>query len=252
MISLLLSIPSATIDIIALSLLGILALFGLIEGFTKTFFTFFGTIVAIFIAILLSTPVINWLQDAFGVLTTMSSNVSNIATDLFGKELMQTKLSVANEGLLNSAGISGLFISIILSIKGIDSVPESATVSDVVCPTFAYYIVLIITVVVLYILLKIIFSIISKIVKKAYISKSVAGVDRLLGLILGLLYGIIIIETIISIASVIPISFAQDLCTSIQTSSATKFIQDIDLIGFITKNIVDVNIVETITKMVIK
>ena len=95
MLNLLLSNLSATIDIIALALILILALFGLIQGFTKTFFSLFGTAIALLIAIILSPTVINFLQNNFNSVSHMSDNVYGLVNNIFGKELMQLKLSEA-------------------------------------------------------------------------------------------------------------------------------------------------------------
>ncbi len=246
MINLLLSNFSATIDIIALLIILFLALYGLIEGFTKTFFTLFGTVFALLIAILISSPVINFLQDEFGVISSMANNVSGLANKLLGKELMQTKLSQATEGSLISAGISGLFIKIIFSVKNKANVSSDATISDVICPTIAYYIVLIISVVALVILIKILFKIISKMVKAAYKSKSVAKIDRILGLILGFVYSIIIIELIILVVGVLPFGITQELYISIQESSFASIIEKIDLLGFVIDKTVNLNIIDII------
>ncbi len=249
MFSLVLSNLSATIDIVALALLLIIALYGLIQGFTKTFFSLFGSVIALFLAIALSTPVINYLQDKFYVVSTMSNNISGLVQDIFGKDLMRTKLSGATSSLLNGAGISGALVNIIISVKNKNVYPDDATVGDVVCPTIAYYIVLIIAVVALFVLIKLIFRIISKIVKKAYKSKSIARVDRFLGLALGLLYGIIVSELIILAISVLPFSFTQNIYIALQSSSIASFIEDINLLGLLTKKIIDTNIINVILKL---
>ena len=237
---------SATIDSIALVLIVIFALYGLIEGFSKTLFTFFGTIIAIIVAILVSSPIIKSLEENFGTVSNMANNISGPLNNLFGKGLMQTKLADVNSQTLYSAGISGIFVKIVLSVKSKGNFDANATVSDVISPTIAYYIVMIISVVILFIVLKILFKAISKMVKKAHKSKSIATIDRILGLVLSLLYIIIVIELIITIIGVIPFSFAQDLYTSMQASKVIHTIKNLNILGFLTDKIVNAHIVDMI------
>ena len=247
---LLLTNLSATIEIIALALLLILALYGYLQGFTKTFFSLFGTIIALILAISLSSPAISYMQDKFGVVSTMSKNVSSLVNNIFGKELMQTKLSEATANYLNSAGISGVLIKIILSVKNEQSFAEDTVVGDVICPTIAYYIVLIIAVLILYIIIKLIFRIIGKIVKKAYKSKGVALTDRMLGLVLGILHGIIVIELLILLISVLPFGFAQNLYAGIKGSSIASFIERINLVGMLSDKIISTNVIKIILSII--
>lgn len=250
MTNLLLANLSATIDIIALALILLLALFGLIQGFIKTFFSLFGTTIALFIAIYLSPTIINFLQNNLNCVSDLANNISGTVSNIFGKELMQTKLSEATALNLYSAGIGGVLVNIILSVKDVSTVSKNATVSDVICPTFAYYIWLIISVVILFIMLKIIFRIISKIVKKAYKSKSVARVDRFLGFALGVFYAIIVAELIILIISVLPFDFMQDIYVGIKDSTVASFLENINILGLITNKLIDANIIDVVSKLI--
>ncbi len=250
MLNLLIANLSATIDIVALILIIIFALYGLMEGFSKTLFKFFGTIIALVLAIILSSTITKYLQETLNIVSNMAKNISSPLSNLFGKELMQTKLADVSTQSLGVAGISGIFVKIILSVKNKGNFNSEATVSDVLCPTIAYYIVLIISVVVLFILLKILFKFIGKIVKKAYKNKSVATLDRVLGLALSVLYIVIVIEVATSIVGVLPFSFAQNLYASIQASKVIGVIQDINLLGFFTNKIVNAHIVGTIVEII--
>lgn len=249
MINLLLNY-SATIDIIALGFLLLLALFGLIQGFTKTFFTFFGSVIAIILAISLSSPLINIMQEKFNVVSTMSNNVSGLVNNIFGKNLMETKLSEATPNFLSNANISSVITYIILSVKNKGFATQEATIGDVICPTIAYYIVLLISVVVLYIIIKILFRIIWKIVKKAYKCKCVAKFDRFLGFALGLIYGIIVLELIILIIGILPFGFMQNLYSNIQNSSVASFVENLNVLGLFTSKIINTNIIELVLNMI--
>ncbi|MBE7081251.1 MAG: CvpA family protein [Clostridiales bacterium] len=237
---------SATIDIIALVVIIIFALYGFIEGFSKTLFTFFGTIIAIIVAVLVSSPVIKCLEENFGTVSNMANNISSPLNNLFGKGLMQTKLADVNSQTLYSAGISGIFVKIVLSVKSKGNFDANATVSDVISPTIAYYIVLIISVVILFIVLKILLKFISKMAKKAHKSKGVATIDRLFGLVLSLLYIIIVIELIVTIVGVVPFSLTQDLYASMQASKIVNTIQDLNIFGFLTDKIINTHIIDMI------
>ena len=81
---------SATVDIVALIFVGVFALWGLIRGFTKTFFSAFGTMLSLLFAVLLCSTVANFLQEKFALVTTISESVS-VASYRTAVERMQGK-----------------------------------------------------------------------------------------------------------------------------------------------------------------
>ncbi len=250
MYNLLLSGGSATVDIVALLFIIIFALWGMLRGFTKTFFALFGTFLALMFSVLLAPSVANFMQSKFNSVTSLGGSISGFLNNVLGKDVMNATLSEITEGVLNKAGVSGFIISIILSFKGDSSVSQNTKVSDIIGPTFAYYVVIIIAVVALFIIFKIIFFIVSEIIKKSYKNKTIKKFDRTLGCALGLINGIINLEFIIMVISILPIPFFQGIYADIQAGGFAKLIENINLFGLIM-NSISVNSIIDFVKIII-
>ncbi len=227
---------SATVDIVALIFIGVFALWGLIRGFTKTFFATFGTMLSLLFAVLLCSTVANFLQEKFALVTTVSESVGGALTDAFGAELMNSTLRDVSAGHLKDAGLNGLLAELILSMQ--TELPLDTTLNKVICPTISYYIVLIISVIALFIIFKIIFFLLGEIVKKSYKNRTIARLDKLFGFALGLIHGIISLELLIMAISIIPIPALQDVYLAIQTSVFANFIEDINLFNLIINSVI--------------
>lgn len=215
---------SAVINIIALMFVVGFALYGLIRGFAKTFVSMFGTILSILFAILLCSSAASFLESSFSIVEKMSNSLSGVLTNIFGDEIMNTTLEQAAENTMKDAGLSSLVINLVLSFKNDGSIPTNTTLNQIICPTFAYYVVLIISAIGLFIVFELIFIVIGNIVRKMYNVSLVAKVDRSLGLVLGLISGIIYFETIVMIIGAFPIGFMQNLYALIQNSAIARFI----------------------------
>lgn len=241
---------SAIVDVVALVLIIAFALWGCIRGFVKTFFSAFGTILSLLIAILLAPSVANFLQDKFQFVDTVSNGINNVLTDHFGTNIMNLTLEQATKEHLANAGIAGFIVDIILSARAESSIPNNTKLSQIVCPAFAYYIVQIICIIGLFIIFKLIFRLVGDIAVKMHEKKKFARVDKTLGFALGVIHGIIILEFLIIGIKIIPIGFLQDIYAAIQTSIIAGTIEKIslfnlligavtrsDVIGFITKTV---------------
>lgn len=247
---LLLSVDSAVIDIVALLFIALFALFGFLKGFTKTFISVFGTIASIIIAVLLAPALAELLQNSFSVVNTLTGSVAEALGNLFGEQVMNMPLSQATEQSLSQTGLAGFIIKIVLQVKDQGAIPLDTTLNQIICPTFAYYIVLIISAVAVFILTKIVFLIIRKLVKLAYACEIVRNVDRLLGLFLGIINGIFNLELIILAISIIPLAFFQDIYAGIQLSIFANFIEDINLYAMLLDVISGPNVIGAIENII--
>lgn len=241
---------SATVDIVALIFVGVFALWGLIRGFTKTFFSAFGTMLSLLFAVLLCSTVANFLQEKFALVTTISESVSVALSDAFGAELMNATLRDVSAGYLENAGLNGLLVELILSMQ--TELPLDTTLNMIICPTVSYYIVLIISVIALFIIFKIIFFLIGEIVKKLYKNRTIATFDKFFGFALGLLHGIISLELIIMAISVIPIPILQDVYSAIQVSTFANFIEDINLFNLIINAVIKSDVFDFVKGLILK
>jgi len=243
---LLLNNYSAMADIVALVFLALFALFGFIRGFTKTFFSVFGTIIAIVLAVLLAPALTELLQNSFSVINTVSESISGVLNNVFGEELMNMNLGQVSEDVLGETSLASFIVKIVLQLKSDNTIPLVTTLNQIICPTFAYYIVLILSAVVLFIIFKIVFIIVHRLVKLAYACKLVRNVDRILGAVLGFINGIFNLELIILAISIIPIALFQDIYAGIQASILANFIEDINLYGLLLNAISSQNVIGAI------
>ena len=228
---------SAIADIVALVFIACFALWGFMRGFTKTFFSVFGKILAFLFATLLAPTVAKFLEDKFSLITTISNGIQGFLTNMFGEQVMNATLEQATSQHLSSAGVAGFLVQIILSLKADPSIPGTTTLKEIICPTFAYYIAVIIAVIALYIIFRLIFFLIGEVVKKMHTIKLVATLDKGLGFALGLINGIVNLEILIMVIKIIPIALFQDVYLAIQSSTVASFIENINLFGLLLGSI---------------
>lgn len=247
--NLLVANASAIVDVVALVLLFAFALVGLSKGFVKTFFSIFGTILSLLIAILLAPSVVNFLQNSTSIVSSVVEGVEGFAQGLVGKETLDMTIGAISESTLQQAGVGGWIFSLILSFKGLEGIPLDTTVGELLGPTFAYYVVVVFAVILLFIIFKIIFFVISRIVKSLYKFKLVATLDRTLGFVLGAANGIITINLIMLVLSIIPIGGVQNFYITLSSSSVLGFISKIDIYGYLLSHISTNNLAEFIKNL---
>ncbi len=240
------------IDLLVVALFFVYAVKGFMKGFVKTFFSTFGTILALLFAVLLASKVALTLENNFGLISTMSDKISGALIKKFGANIVDVPVKDATENLMKNAGIDGWIINIILSAKADSSIPETTTVSQILCPTLGYYTVLIISVIGLFIIFKILFFIIADIVKSLHKVKVVGAVDKLLGMLLGLVSAFVALEFIIMITGIIPINFIQKINHALINSNICGFLHKINLFSVIMQWISKQDILSTVKKLINK
>lgn len=243
--NLLLNLSSATIDTIALIFIGLYALRGLTKGFIRTLLSLFSTVISLILAIIIAPSVVGFLEEKYLLLTKISDTVSGAMEGIFGQELLSLPISLATEENLAAGGINPLFTKIILGLSS-SSYPEGTTVGQALNPTFAYYVLVFISIIALFIIIKIIVFIVSMVIKKLLAGKKIAKVDKLLGLVLGVIYGVLSLEMTILLISVIPLPFMQEIYSVIQTSTVTAFISEHSLYTALLDTLSNVNVKEFI------
>lgn len=241
---------SAIVDVVALAFIVVYALWGCLRGFVKTFFSAFGTIISFILAILLASAVTTFLQNKFSAVTAMSNSISGLLSNMFG-DVMNATIEQATHENLAQAGLAGFIIDVILTVKAGGTMPTDTTLNNIICPTIAYYIVLLISAIALFAIFKIIFKLVSSYAKKMHKNKTFARVDAILGLVLGLLHGIIVLELIILGVKVIPIGFLQSIYLGVQNSVFAGFIERISLYNLLIGAVSQTNIVNIIASMIV-
>ena len=247
---LLYSTSGAILEALALIIFIVSIIVGAKQGFIKSLISTFGSLLSLIFAVLLCSSVAKFLENRFSLITTISSKLTGVLTGIFGEELMNTPLSLATEDVLSEQfNLSLYLIRIILSIKSSDISPDT-TLSSIICPVFAYYIVCILSVIILYILFRIIFFLIGEIVKKMHSNKFIGTTDTLLGLVFGALKGIITINFALMIIGIIPIGFVQNFVGAVSDTIFVKIISKIDVVSLILKAMASVNLTDIIVGII--
>ena len=230
---LLANITPQTVDIVAIVFVLIFAISGLIKGFTKLFFKAVGTIVSLLLAFLLCASVADFLESQFSLVTSLGGKLEGILSKAFGAELMNTTLEQAINNGIGDLPIGELLMPIIKSFAEDSSIPTTVTLNQIICPTFAYYLVMILSAIVLFIIFKIVFWIIYKVVSSLQKIGAVALADKLLGLALGFICGAVYLELAIMVMGVLPFGFIQDICAVFAETTFVALVQKIGLFGII-------------------
>ena len=143
------SLP-VVVDAVAVIMLVIYAIMGLKNGFVKTFFKAFGSIIAFTLSALLCSSVANFLENQFELITKISAWLSGVLTKTFGATLMNTTLEQATGEMLANNGVASWIIGLVLNSQ--NSIPKDVTLNQVLCPVVGYYMACAISFIVLYIL----------------------------------------------------------------------------------------------------
>ncbi len=239
---LLISKNSAIIDGIALLIIIISFAVGAKKGFVKTFFSVFGGILSLLLAVLLCSAVAKFAESEFGAVTSVSGWLEGVLRNIFGEALMDTTLSEANEAGLAEAGVATWLLKIILSMKGSSEIPVDTTLNQIISPVFAYYIVAILCVIILYIIFRLIFFLIGEIVLRLHTITMIRITDGALGAILGIIRGIVIIDIILMIISVLPIGFFQSIAVEVDSTILTSFLSNCNIFGYIINTLLTGNL----------
>lgn len=249
--TLLLSASLNTIlDVVALAIIGAFIVIGACKGFVKTFFTVFGGFISLLFAVLLCSAVAKTLESHFGLVTNLAKSFSGGLTRIFGETLMNTPLSAATDGSLSEAGVAGWIINLVSKMQGVSDLPPETTLSDVICPIFAYYAVAIVGAIALYILFRLIFFMIGEIVRKLHSFTAIRVTDNVLGAVLGVVRGIIAIQALLMLIKIIPVAFCQELITAIPSTFLVKLLDGGNLFEMIINAFLSTNITDIILGLV--
>lgn len=242
---------SAIVDVVALIFLAGFAILGFTRGFVKTFVSIFGTVISLLFAVLLAGSVASFLESELGFATSIADGVKGVVNSLFGEKLMSTTLNDVSNEMFADAGLGGLILTLVLAFKNDLSIPTDVTLSELICPTISYYVVMLISILLLFILFKILMFLLGELVQKMHSISIVRHTDKLLGLILGFVSGITHAQLIFLVISIIPIDFVQNLYLIIQQSSVVKLIESINIYSQIMSSL-SIEDVVTFVKSMIK
>ncbi len=224
------------ISLIVIVLLVLFTAIGLIRGFAKTFISVFGKFLSILFAVLLCALCVDFLEEKFALVSKFAHTLEGTVESIFGAELANTKLLEASERSLTEAGVAKWIAEIIIKVQGEGALSPGTTLKTLIAPIFAYYIIKVASVIVLYILFRIIFHLIGNIVVRLKTFKLINVTDRILGLLIGFIHGMLILNIAFIIINVVPISFFQNISVGIETSPVASFFSKINMFDLILQS----------------
>jgi len=241
MVNLLSSSLPAIIDIVVVLLILLFAILGFAKGFVNTFLKSFGTIISLLLSVLLCATVVNFLSEQYSLGVGLSNKLLGTVNSIFGEELMSLPIEATGGEALKEGGISGWIITNLLQIKENGAYPQGATIGQAISQVFAYYIWYAIIFIFLFIIFKVLCFLLIKFVVKLQEKKIIGTTDRVFGLFLGLIKGILYIQGTLFALQSIPLGFIQSFNLAVDSSVITNFISNINIYGVIVdamKNIV--------------
>ena len=238
------------IDSVAVIFVLIFIIVGLCQGFVKMFFSTFGTILGLILALILCPFVAQFMENEFSLVTNIANGLGGTLTGVFGHAVMNTTIEEAIASNFSSVQMGGLVASIVMDVATGSDIPVDVTLSQIICPTFAYYVVIALAVLVLFIILKILFFLIGELVKKLHVITAVAVVDRILGVVMGLLSGLYYLELVMFIIGIIPIGFIQEISYGITQTYFASFVHNIGIFNLILTVIAETHIVDFVAGLV--
>ena len=239
------------VDVVAVVFIAAFMIYGYAKGFVKQFVSAFGTIFSLLFAVLLCTSVANFLQTQFGLVEGIATGLDGVLTTIVGEDVMNITLGEAGREYLAQQGMAAWMIDLVMMFVSDGSLPVDTSLRQVIGPTFAYYVLIILSAVGLFIIFKILFFLLGKIINKLHSIKLIAALDNGLGCLLGLFCGVIYLEIIIMVISIIPVQAIQDVYMAIQSSVVASFVARINLYNLVLNAISSTNVVEYVKNLVI-
>ena len=237
------STTSAIMDGAAILIICAFIIHGARNGFVKTFFGVFGGFFSLLFAVLLCGSVAKTLETHYKFITSLSARLNGTLSGIFGEELMNTPLSESGNLTSNTAG---WILNIIKNLGVLEELDQTTTLGNIICPIFAYYIVAILGAILLFIIFKLIFFVVGEIVYKMHAFTIIKVADNFLGAVLGILRGVIIIQSILMIIKIIPILFFQNIIAEIPGTFFVSLLYNGNIFEQIINAFLNSNITEII------
>lgn len=224
---------NAAIDVILICLMAVFAVYGFIKGFTSLIVSFLAGILTLVLSFVLCSNAASFLNRVFGMTDKISESLAGALPNLFGEELMNMPVFLVNENNLGSLSVPKFIVQLLLKIASDGSVPPETPVVEVLAPTFAYYIAVVIGFILCYILFRILFFLLGKLFKGVNAIPVLGSVNRLLGLLLGAIQGFIVVYIALSVVDILPFGFLEGFKNLLAASKVASGIMSINVFGIL-------------------
>ena len=204
----------AVIDIVVISVLALFGIIGLIKGFLNTLLSLFGNLASVGVAVLCAKPVAKFLDNVFGIVSKLGDK---IAGTINGVTPFQSGVSQVADNVLTGSELKEIMPSGSLYERAMKLFVEDGRVFELTEDTEAARQTLdkdilsyiggrvgaILTIViawfVMFILLRIAVLLLARLFNAMSKNRSISGLDKLIGLLFGLLKGALIISLTLGI-----------------------------------------------------
>ena len=247
--NLLYSTLNIIIDAVALVVLIVYIVLGIKHGFVKTFFKSFGTIIGFIVAALLCSTVANFLESQWGLASTIGGWFKGVLTNLFGDGLMNTSVNDVTADMMQKGGVSAWLVDTVINIAQKNNIPQDVTLSQVICPVVGFYVSCALAFIIVFILTKIILWLVGELVQKLHTIKVIGAVDKILGIVFGIIRAVLLLDIIVMIINSLPISFIHTVALAIPQTYLCNFLVSTNVIGLICDLVVNNGIANMIATL---
>ncbi len=199
------------IDILIVAVLIIFGIIGFNKGFLKSFISLFSWVVCILIAIFTAKYVANWINGIYDFSSLIGGRIADGLTgvnEFFSQSISEFS---STEEIINNlpADLNGLLsqlIKVVFSNTSVD-MTSTDTIASVVGSSLGHICMVIIAGILTFIVLKIVIALLSRLFDNISRTKILGGLNKVLGLIFGVLKAgciIIILNCILVGLSLIP------------------------------------------------
>lgn len=201
----------AVIDIVVIAVLALFGIIGMIKGFLNTLISFFGNLASIGVAILCAKPVAKFLDSVFGIVSKIGDK---IAGGLANIKPFASNIAAVGDNVLTGAELkeympSGSLYERALKLfvedgKEFTMTTEAAEQMDTQVVQYigqrvAGILAIVIAAIVMFILLRVAILLLAKLFNALSKNKAIGGLDKVVGLIFGLLKGAILVSLVLGI-----------------------------------------------------
>ena len=190
------------IDIVIIALLLILGLIGLKKGFFKSILSFFSFATCLIVAIWSAKYVAGWINGLYDFSNLIGNKISKslINSNEFFAQSINVYEAGGKDALISAIpgetnGVLKQIIKAVFSSSSVD-MTSTNTIGSIVGSSLGNICMIVIAGILVFIVLKIAVSLLTKFFEKMCKTKVIGGMNKIFGLILGLLKGILIVATV--------------------------------------------------------